>query len=552
MNNVNLQCNNKNLLFLVDSGSSISIIFSKFLKSNIQINTSRQITINGIAGSTSSMGTVNLPLRIGNNKFFHEFHVMKEFGCVMDGILGTDFLRKHNAVIDYEKFSFSFWDNECKITCPLQSKFESVSNIPPRCEIIKHFWVDDTDECVVLPDEIAEGVFIAALIVKPKSHVIPVRILNTNEKEVKIKNFKPNTSKLSNFELHSFNNNQKSLERVDKLLELINVSHLNNEERNSIQKICAKYSDVFLLNGDPLTVTNIMKETITLKNNVQPTYKKPYRVPHSQKDEINKLVNKMLKDGIIEETRSSWSSPLLIVPKKGNIDGDKARIVFDYRGLNEKIEDDKFPLPNITEILDSLGGAKYFSHLDLSQAYHQVELEPSCRKYTAFTTPSGFQFQMTRLPQGLKTSANCFSRVMTLAMSGLNFNSCFVYLDDLIVFGNSLQNHNQNLVKILNRLRQVNLKLNPSKCTFMKKDILYLGHVISSNGISPDINKVSVVQNFPTPQNADECKRFVAMANYYRKFINNFAQIAYPLNRLSRKSVEFKWTDVCQASSEKT
>ncbi|KAK9752246.1 Reverse transcriptase (RNA-dependent DNA polymerase) [Popillia japonica] len=177
-----------------------------------------------------------------------------------------------------------------------------------------------------------------------------------------------------------------------------------------------------------------------------------------------------------------------------------------------------------------------------------------------FTTNKG-QFQMTRLPMGLKTSPSSFSRVMTIAMSGLNFESCFVYLDDLIVFGNSLQNHNQNLIKVLDRLRQVNLKLNPVKCEFLKKEILYLGHVISAKGITPDQSKISTIQNYPVPKNADECKRFVAFVadeckrfvafvNYYRKFIPNFASIAVPLNKLSRKTVEFNWDENCQEAFE--
>ena len=144
----------------------------------------------------------------------------------------------------------------------------------------------------------------------------------------------------------------------------------------------------------------------------------------------------------------------MIVPKKPDLNGNKKwRVVIDYRLLNQKVEDDRFPLPNINDIIDSLAGAFYFSHLDLSQGYYQVELEQKSRKYTAFTTNKG-QFQMTRLPMGLKTSPSSFSRVMTIAMSGLNFESCFIYLDDLIVFGNNLQNHNKNLIKILDRLRK--------------------------------------------------------------------------------------------------
>lgn len=147
---------------------------------------------------------------------------------------------------------------------------------------------------------------------------------------------------------------------------------------------------------------------------------------------------------------------------------------------------------------------------------------------------------------GLKISPSAFSRAMTIAMSGLNYDSCLVYLDDLIVFGKNLVDHSQNLVKVLERLKKVNLKLNPAKCDFFRKELLYLGHLISAEGVSPDPAKISAVKNFPIPNDAQAVKRFVAFANYYRSFIPNFAHIASPLNKLSKKNVEFKWTTECQ------
>lgn len=131
--------------------------------------------------------------------------------------------------------------------------------------------------------------------------------------------------------------------------------------------------------------------------------------------------------------------------------------------LNERIQDDKFPLPNINEILDCLSGAMYFSHCDLSHSFYQCNLDKESRKYTAFTTDKG-QYQMCRLPMGLKISPAAFSRLMTVAMSGLNYDKCLIYLDDLIIFVRNLECHNKNLMSVLTRLRKVNLKLNPSKC----------------------------------------------------------------------------------------
>ena len=233
------------------------------------------------------------------------------------------------------------------------------------------------------------------------------------------------------------------------------------------------------------------------------------------------------------------------MPKKGTNDEKKWRLVIDYRKLNTVVEDDKFPLPNIDNIIDALAGAKYFSHLDLSQGYYQCQLRPEDRPVTAFSTPTG-QYQMTRLPMGLKISPSAFSRLMTVAMSGLNETQCLVYLDDTIVFGRTMDEHNKNLIATFQRLREVNLKLNPLKCNFLKKELLYLGHLISKEGIKPDPAKIETIKIWSSPKNADEVKRFVAFANYYRKHIRDFAKLCSPLNRLTRKGVECKWEEECE------
>lgn len=157
---------------------------------------------------------------------------------------------------------------------------------------------------------------------------------------------------------------------------------------------------------------------------------------------------------------------------------------------------------------------------------------------------------MKRLPMGLKISPSAFSRIMSIAMSGLNFEKCITYMDDLIIIGRNLEIHNQNLIKVLERLRKVNLKINPKKCNFCKKELLYLGHIVTAEGVLPDPEKVKAIQNYTTPQNSDDVRRFVAMCNYYRKFIPHFADITIPLNKLCRKHIKFEWTENCQNSFE--
>lgn len=541
--------NNKELKFLIDTGASLCAIKSEFLNHEEKFYKDK-LEVKGIGGILVSQGYVYLKLKIGHETFEEKFYVFDSLTCLSNGIIGENFLRKFSGIINYEENTLSllnFSGNEIRL--PINSPNDDIIAVPSRCESIYYLPTGMTEECVVIPRELCQGVFMAGVLARPIEGKIPVKILNTRENEVLLKNCLPKTEKSSEYDICMFEDTAVSVARVKDLFELLKLSnYLNNEEQNSIGSICAKFADIFHMPNDKLSVTNLYKESILLKENTLPTYVKPYRIPHSQKDEINRQISKMYEDGIIEHAQSEWSSPILLVPKKTDASGEKkSRLVIDYRLVNKSLLDIKFPLANVTDILDALSGAIYFSRLDLSQGYYQVELDRESRKYTAFTTDRG-QWQMKRLPMGLKTSPSAFSRLMTVAMSGLNYDKCFVYLDDLIVFGRNLIEHNKNLTSIFTRLRKVRLKLNPLKCEFLKKQILYLGHIISSNGILPDPDKVKALKNYPIPKNSDEIKRFVAFANYYRKFIPNFAEKTVPLNKLCRKYATFEWTKECENS----
>lgn len=531
---------------MVDTGASISIIKREKIPIRSNIDRTYNVNINGIVGNVKIEGKISADLEIKNVNVKHEFIIMDNFKSNFDGILGMDFIDKYKAVINNEESLIIIDVEGQKYSNKLFEEKVFTMKIPPRCETIQYFRVNETEDCVIAGEEITPGVVVANMIVKPVNGTIPVRIMNVTSDEKEIKEYKPKIEKLTDFKLATFAGEKQDVKRVEEVLKKLDLKHLNEEEKEDIQRICGKYADIFYLEGDKLTTTNVLNQKIYLKPESTPVFVKPYRLPHTQKEEINKQVKKMIEDGIAEEACSEWSSPLLLVPKKLDRDGNKKyRVVIDYRKVNERIQDDKFPLPCITDILDSLGGAIYFSHLDMSQGYYQVPLEENSRNITAFSTDRG-QFRLSRLPMGLKISPSAFSRLMTVAMSGLNYINCFIYLDDIIIFGKNLKEHNRNLIQVFERLRQSNLKLNPLKCEFLCKQINYLGHMISSEGIAPDPEKIKVLKEYPVPKDAKEAKRFTAFANYYRRHIQNFSQIAKPLHNLNKKNVEFNWTKECQ------
>ena len=214
--------------------------------------------------------------------------------------------------------------------------------------------------------------------------------------------------------------------------------------------------------------------------------------------------------------------------------------MIDFRKLNDLTIGDSFPLPNITEILDQLGNAKYFSTLDLASGYHQIPMKEEHKNRTAFSTPHG-HYEFNRMPFGLKNAPATFQRLMNTVLTGLQGLQCLVYLDDIVIYGATLKEHNERLTAVFRRLRQNNLKLQPNKCEFLRKEVMYLGHVITEDGIRPVPTKLRAVRDFPVSKKVKDIQSFIGLAGYYRKFIPDFSKIAKPLTILTKKSESFVW-----------
>jgi len=199
--------------------------------------------------------------------------------------------------------------------------------------------------------------------------------------------------------------------------------------------------------------------------------------------------------------------------------------------------------------LDTVGRAQFFTTLDLSAGYWQILVDPSSTEKTAFTTHCGL-FEFTRMPFGLCNAPSTFQRLMQTVLAGLEGKVCFVYIDDILVCSRTFQEHLTHLRAVLQRLRDANLKLKLRKCSFLRPEVHYLGHVISKGGIAPDPSKTEKVQNYPVPTDLLKLRQFLGLASYYRRFIRNFAKISAPLHALTKKGVPFVWSVACQQAFE--
>ena len=209
---------------------------------------------------------------------------------------------------------------------------------------------------------------------------------------------------------------------------------------------------------------------------------------------------------------------------------------------------DAYPLPRIDATLDSLAGATLFTTLDLASGYWQVEVDPSDKEKTAFSTSQG-HFEFNVMPFGLTNAPATFQRLMECILAGLSGEQCLIYLDDVIIFSTTFEEHLERLMSVFERFRAAGLKLKLKKCQFAQSAVTYLGHIISDKGIEPDKTKLEAVTNYPTPSSSKEVKQFIGLANYYRRFIPGYASIAEPLHQLLRKNSKgFHWTEACDSS----
>ena len=273
--------------------------------------------------------------------------------------------------------------------------------------------------------------------------------------------------------------------------------------------------------------------TTTIQHEIPLVDSRPFRLPYrkiapSQWQDVRQLLTEMEATGVIRPSKSPYASPVVVVTKK---DGS-LRLCIDYRKLNSCSTRDAFPLPRIEEALEALGQAKYFSTLDLTSGYWQVEVAEHDKHKTAFSTPMGL-FEANRMPFGLQNAPSTFQRLMTCCFGDLNFTHLLIYLDDIIIFSKSFNEHLERLQLVFDRLREHGLKLKPSKCQLVRKEVQYLGHLVSAEGIRTDPEKISRVRDWVRPTNRKEVLQFLGFAGYYRRYVKGYSSMAAPLYRLT-------------------
>ncbi|WVZ50140.1 hypothetical protein U9M48_001426 [Paspalum notatum var. saurae] len=324
------------------------------------------------------------------------------------------------------------------------------------------------------------------------------------------------------------------------------TSYLHSLVTKSVEDVpvVREYPDVFPEELPGLPPVRAIEFAIDLIPGTAPIAKAPYRMSGKEYDELKKQLDELLEKGFIRDSVSPWGAPVLFVKKK---DGTM-RMCIDYRDLNAVTIKNKYPLPRIDDLLDQLKGAKHFSKIDLRSGYHQMRIRDSDIPKTAFVTRYGHH-EFTVVSFGLTNAPAYFMNMMNMIFMRELDQCVVVFIDDILIFSKTREEHEQHLRIVLEKLRENQLYGKFSKCDFWLEKVAFLGHVPGgAEGVSVDPEKVEAVSNWKTPRSATEIRSFLGLAGYYRRFMENFSKIAKPMTGLLKNNTPYEWDDKCEES----
>ncbi|KAL1448524.1 hypothetical protein WDU94_006581 [Cyamophila willieti] len=527
-----------NLRVLVDTGSTRSFIkpnkarkyFNPYIRED-------QFEIRTPHGRSKEKHSITIPafsiFKSDKKLKFHLFDFHEYFDC----LIGIDTVKALGLCVDVPNGTMKSESATIKLELrDTETELHRIG-IYPECEQVIEIRVKNIENGeVIIPERKIGECTIQEGIARVENGKTWCTIINPTKEEITLYT-KPTSCEefTKNYEIVKREPNLNNMDSPSTFsFDLIRSEHLNEEEKLKLEDLLEQYSEIFHIEGNQLSFTNQIKHIIRTHDEM-PIHTKPYRYPEIHREEVRTQINKMLEQGIIRPSHSPWSSPIWIVPKKMDASGKrKWRIVIDYRKLNDKTIDDRYPLPNITDLLDKLGRCQYFTTLDLASGFYQIEMDDESIPKTAFNAEHG-HYEYVRMPMGLKNSPSTFQRVMDNVLRGLVNECCLVYLDDIIIFGPSLSDHIQNLRKVFDRLRKFNLKIQLDKSEFLRKEVEYLGHVVTTEGVRPNPVKIEAIRQYPIPKTTTQIKSFLGLLGYYRRFIKDFAKLTKPLTKCLKK-----------------
>ena len=516
---------------LVDTGATCSCMSKEFAgKLGLGLGTEFQTSqIGGVGGAVHVLGTLQVPVKMGRLQTQHVFNVVADAIAGYDILLGEEFLAANYGTISYTPISIKLTvgdPDSCLKAVELTRRLDdSLQAHVSQRDGVNALRLGDSPETGNAPLSRKQTRAIMRDIEAGRQ--VAYRVVITPAETVGVVDADPISPAIQ--------------EVIDK-------------HSQPGRTLCGKIPDNTHAKG--------FHCDIELIPGANPVSIRQYRLTPLEKDELSKRVDEFIGKGWIEPSHSNWSSSVLFVPKPGN----KLRFCVDYRGLNARTVPDAGTIPHQSELLDALGGATLFSALDLASGFYQLAMGESSRGLTAFPTPYGL-FQWRVMPMGLCNAPAVFQRAMyTILKEHITAGYVLVYIDDIIILSRDEASHAAHLDAVLTTLNEHNLFCQLPKCHWAKRQLKYLGHIVSGQGVLPDPEKVKTLDSWEPPEgdisiinNPDstsqavssarkrlvtECRRFLGFMNYFSRFIPRYAEMAVDLHRQTSDDAP-PWGEAC-------
>lgn len=547
---------------IIDTGASCSVASTAFVSSIIPNYLSKLSPYTGrqvLAASGNFLkiaGYIEIPCLINKTTIITKVLVADNLPHCM--LLGVDTLDMHDVSVHFNSKTVHF--NKCKEMMPFSiyhlpsaaGELSEKTTIPGEHGTV--VWLNASQETVgknrewvIEPIDAQNSLLVFAYtVVQDNANLgkVPIQVLNLSEKEITLPAGKP-IAKFFNLaetiEKPDTSNKPSVEEQIDNILKSTKIPE---ERQKQLGDLLRKFKTLF---SEPTKLGQAKVPPHPIHTSTaRPIATRQYRYSQPENEEIAQQVKSMLDKDVIQPSTSPWSAPVVLAKKK---DGTW-RFCIDYRALNNITLRDMYPLPRIDDALDALQGAKYFTTLDAWSGYWQIGLREEDKEKTAFSTRDG-HYQFNVMPFGLVNAPGSFQRAMNLILHNLTWKTCLVYLDDIIVFSSTFEEHLTRLEEVFQRLMDANIRLKLPKCNFCQESVPYLGHVVSKWGVATDPAKVERMVNIKTPQNVEDIGTFLGMTGYYQRFIENYAELTIPLRQLQKKNTPFIWTPKCQEAFDK-
>lgn len=552
---------------LVDTGATLSCIDENILHrlgSSPLYSKSHITQVSGVGGEKHKvLGMVTLPLKFCNITIRHTFHVLRNLPRQI--ILGLDFLRPQSATISLHDNTLHLPKFNLSVPLVTNTTLGLVRTtkrtvIPPRSVAVIPIKVSrliSTQQTPFLLEPLPQSPTLARCILSPQGQKA-CQIMNPSNNPLTLRPGQviAKTVPFTTHDMHTLDSapsntnraqprsNKHYIEIANSLGITLTDTNLSQTQKDTLLCLIGRNRDIFATSLAELGKTAVHPHKI-ITNDASPQRQQFYRTSPIVRKEIKRQLDELLQHGLIEPSNSEWAAPVVMVKKKSG----EYRFAIDYRKLNKVTQPIHFPLPRLEDIFDTVGEARasYFSTLDMFSGYWQIPLCPTTKHKSSFTTHYG-QFQWTRLPFGLRNAGTSYQQIMSDIFRDMNWKVVLCYVDDILVFSKTFDQHLQHLDQVFQTLRRSGLTLKPSKCQFAAPRVKYLGHIISKAGMEVDPDKTSAIDNFPTPTNPKEIRSFLGLCSFYRSFVQGYAQIASPLYQLLQKDIKFQWTLECEKS----